>query len=275
MLEGRSVNRTGCCQAVAQRQVVSNRRRGAVVLQVGHATATGGADLAEQFFLPVVVAIVTLFLADVGQMPLTVFEQGRRRAFAGSLDLTSQFVNVGVGVLMVAQFVPIIELGGGQHHADVLERLQNPVGDLLVQTVTHHQFGDVSSLIGCAKPQHAGLVQFVASQLLVGLHARLVLAPMDRTSRRVAHHVDHLGDRDGPAGAGVAAENPMRHQLGMHQARIEQLQGGQAITSGADGVLDDLGGNHLRSSFLMVANRTRPMMRITATAPQTCRKPSV
>jgi hypothetical protein len=48
----------------------------------------------------------------------------------------------------------------------------------------------------------------------------------------------------------VAAENAVRHQFRMDEARIEQLQRRQAVASFADAVLDDLGGNHLAPSFL-------------------------
>ncbi len=82
-------------------------------------------------------------------------------------------------------------------------------------------------------------VVLLALEVARRLHARLVDAELLR-DERVGQQVEQLGrERDGPRAGRVACEQPVRHHLGVDDARVGQLERGQPAALRADGVGDD------------------------------------
>src|SRR5690606_10781184 len=65
--------------------------------------------------------------------------------------------------------------------------------------------------------------------LLVSLHALLVLAKVNWDCRILDYVPDQLLNRNGAGACSVAAERPVRHELGMNPTRITQEQGRQNL----------------------------------------------
>ena len=63
-----------------------------------------------------------------------------------------------------------------------------------------------------------------SGELLTRLHPGLVATPGTWLGHVLLHALDHLGDGDGAAAAGVAAQRPVRHELGVDEARVAEFE---------------------------------------------------
>jgi len=99
-------------------------------------------------------------------------------------------VDVRLGVRVDAQFKEVVELGARQDGSHPLERLKNPVDDLLMKTKGAHAFG-----VGCCclcSPSPLLLGSYDVLYLFVSLHPGLVSSPMNRDHWITAHLLNHL-----------------------------------------------------------------------------------
>ncbi|MNX67368.1 hypothetical protein D3C86_984930 [compost metagenome] len=136
------------------------------------------------------------------------------------LDLAGQLSNFRLGVLVVTQVQEVVPLGSCHHHGDVAEWLNDTVDQLLVDTELVQGECLIHSSVPSIEPSTNSSSLFLLVQLLLSLHAFLVLAPVHRHGRIIENSLNHFFDGDGTTGAGVTAEHTVSHELSMHEAWV-------------------------------------------------------